>query len=200
MLPHYLREPLEQLVAKVTPLENGTTHVQVPGADRHFTFTPHSDREIHIAGVNPNGTGMKDMEGYAPTRQHSRFDVDEIMHHLSEGTLSHQGPHHTLSLEQFYRSRPEPHLVRHGRFSHDLESNPLADYTIETVTGNHDEDPIEAGLVHGAFEQRPNHLLYPLLDYLAEKHNHGLPLLHSEPHQYARQLSDRYEELQEQLL
>jgi hypothetical protein len=199
VVPEHLREPLEQMGARITP-EEGTnaTHIYVPGANHEYRidYVPHSAAPYLVQHRHIGNSKWKTSAANTWDASHLP-SANRLLNKMSRGVVFHQGPYHNLNLFQ-----ERDHTGKLHRSGELLYNNPNSDRSEEYPVGEGEPGTFndEASLVHSAFNSRPDHTpLLALTDLLSEKHGIDLPL-HDHPQQYARSLQQHYEQQQEEMI
>jgi hypothetical protein len=200
VLPEHLRELLEKLGAKVSQRATNT-HVYIPGADSEYAFERLPDGTTRVSS---RAVGVKGFWEYDQPVTHDASNPERSIRAvgtMAEGQMEHEGSQHRIQLDQRLIGNQEDgyQLHRDGYVLHDLNDNNSNIYGLITRFPNENSSSDEHALLHGIFNQRPNHFWHPLIDCLSENHNLALPLK-DEPHQYSRDLDDQYQREQEPMI
>lgn len=104
MIPDNLRPHLEGLGAEITPLADGATEVQVPGARRRWRLERHarrndvSVRQVETPGQRPRLWYSGDIDSV--NEYVGRGHLRDVLHRIAEGRQGHDGPDHEFLVHQ----------------------------------------------------------------------------------------------------
>lgn len=185
MIPEHLRPHLEKLGAQITPLSDGATEVQIPGAKRRWRFELSPRRYLGLQEQRHLSIRQVDVPGEKPKTWHTGVDLDgaqglethQLLSHISDGFRSHDGPQHMLAVGQHVV--PDGQSYRLAVRTHLITDPDTASEQVFFNPDNRQHEQLGKAVLEG---QAP---IEVLADELADHHNVS-HLVRSEPQQYAK--------------